>query len=191
MGGFAPGTPVAPPRLQHELVAWQRAAHPGHPGPAHSATSSSRCPPCGCCGRTSPARGWRFSGTNTSSPSRRARFYADATRCIEYGPVAAFFARHADLDPELSEYFAGFPADRQLPLRSRRHLRGEPAARRREEHPVRLSQARRQRPLPRTSSPGRWSNWRSIWRTPPPRSPRRRRSAPPPPPSWVTPRRAR
>jgi heptosyltransferase-2 len=36
------------------------------------------------------------------------RFYADATRCIEYGPVAAFFARHATLDPELSEYFAGF-----------------------------------------------------------------------------------
>src|SRR3954467_12671659 len=36
------------------------------------------------------------------------RFYADATRSIEYGPVAAFFSRNADLDPELSEYFAGF-----------------------------------------------------------------------------------
>ncbi len=36
------------------------------------------------------------------------RFYADATRSIEYGPVAAFFARNATLDPELSEYFAGF-----------------------------------------------------------------------------------
>jgi heptosyltransferase-3 len=36
------------------------------------------------------------------------RIYADATRSIEYGPVAAFFARRATLDPELSEYFAGF-----------------------------------------------------------------------------------
>lgn len=36
------------------------------------------------------------------------RYYADATRCIEYGPVAAFFARNATLDPELSAYFAGF-----------------------------------------------------------------------------------
>src|SRR6478672_10084213 len=36
------------------------------------------------------------------------RFYADATRSIEYGPVAAFFARNAALDRELSEYFAGF-----------------------------------------------------------------------------------
>src|SRR5437763_16126189 len=36
------------------------------------------------------------------------RFYADATRSIEYGPVAAFFARNASLDPALSDYFAGF-----------------------------------------------------------------------------------
>jgi heptosyltransferase-2 len=36
------------------------------------------------------------------------RFYADATRSIEYGPVAAFFVRQGVLDPELSAYFAGF-----------------------------------------------------------------------------------
>jgi heptosyltransferase III len=36
------------------------------------------------------------------------RFYADATRSIEYGPVAAFFARRAVLDEELSSYFASF-----------------------------------------------------------------------------------
>src|SRR3954466_913916 len=36
------------------------------------------------------------------------RFYADAARSIEYGPVAAFFSRNSTLDPELSEYFASF-----------------------------------------------------------------------------------
>src|SRR4051812_16326026 len=36
------------------------------------------------------------------------RFYADATRSIEYGPVAAFFSRNAALDPELMEYLGGF-----------------------------------------------------------------------------------
>jgi heptosyltransferase-2 len=36
------------------------------------------------------------------------RFYAEATRSIEYGPVAAFFARNANLDAELSAYFGGF-----------------------------------------------------------------------------------
>ncbi len=36
------------------------------------------------------------------------RFYADATRSIEYGPLAGFFNPKADLDRELSAYFAGF-----------------------------------------------------------------------------------
>lgn len=36
------------------------------------------------------------------------RFYADATRSIEYGPLAGFFNPKADLDPELSAYFASF-----------------------------------------------------------------------------------
>ncbi len=36
------------------------------------------------------------------------RFYADATRSIEYGPLAKFFNPKADLDPELTAYFAGF-----------------------------------------------------------------------------------
>ncbi len=36
------------------------------------------------------------------------RFYADTTRSIEYGPLATFFNPKADLDPELSAYFAGF-----------------------------------------------------------------------------------
>ena len=34
--------------------------------------------------------------------------YADAVRSIEYGPLAAFFARNGKLAPELCEYFAGF-----------------------------------------------------------------------------------
>jgi heptosyltransferase-2 len=34
--------------------------------------------------------------------------YADAARSIEYGPLAAFFARDGHLAPELCEYFAGF-----------------------------------------------------------------------------------
>ena len=36
------------------------------------------------------------------------RFYANATRSIEYGPLAGFFNPKADLDPELCEYFSGF-----------------------------------------------------------------------------------
>ncbi len=34
--------------------------------------------------------------------------YARAIRCIEYGALAAFFARGFDLDAELCRYFAGF-----------------------------------------------------------------------------------
>lgn len=34
--------------------------------------------------------------------------YAQAVRSIEYGPLAAFFARDGQLAPELCEYFAGF-----------------------------------------------------------------------------------
>jgi len=36
------------------------------------------------------------------------RFYADATRSIDYAPLAGFFNPKSELDPELSEYFAGF-----------------------------------------------------------------------------------
>ncbi len=36
------------------------------------------------------------------------RGYADATRSIEYGPMAGFFARGGTLAPEMQEYFAGF-----------------------------------------------------------------------------------
>lgn len=36
------------------------------------------------------------------------RFYADASRSIEYGPLAAFFNPRANLDEELMEYFASF-----------------------------------------------------------------------------------
>lgn len=36
------------------------------------------------------------------------RYYADATRSIEYAPLAGFFNPKSDLDPDLSEYFGGF-----------------------------------------------------------------------------------
>jgi len=36
------------------------------------------------------------------------RFYADAVRSIEYGPLAGFFNPRSNLDPELCEYFASF-----------------------------------------------------------------------------------
>jgi heptosyltransferase-2 len=36
------------------------------------------------------------------------RFYADASRSIEYGPLAGFFARNGTLDEELRKYFGGF-----------------------------------------------------------------------------------
>lgn len=36
------------------------------------------------------------------------RYYADATRSIEYGPLAGFFNPKSELDPELTAYFAGF-----------------------------------------------------------------------------------
>lgn len=35
-------------------------------------------------------------------------FHADATRSIEYGPMAGFFSRKSVLQPQLAEYFAGF-----------------------------------------------------------------------------------
>jgi heptosyltransferase-2 len=36
------------------------------------------------------------------------RFYADAIRSIEYGPLARFFAKGSVLPPELNEYFGSF-----------------------------------------------------------------------------------
>jgi heptosyltransferase-3 len=36
------------------------------------------------------------------------RFYAQATRSIEYGPLASFFSKQAELPIELADYFAGF-----------------------------------------------------------------------------------
>jgi heptosyltransferase-2 len=36
------------------------------------------------------------------------RFYAQAVRSIEYGPLARFFARDSELPAELADYFAGF-----------------------------------------------------------------------------------
>ena len=36
------------------------------------------------------------------------RGYADETRSIEYGPLASFFAKGADLPADLAEYFASF-----------------------------------------------------------------------------------
>jgi ADP-heptose:LPS heptosyltransferase len=36
------------------------------------------------------------------------RFYAQAVRSIEYGPLSRFFAANAELPAELADYFAGF-----------------------------------------------------------------------------------
>jgi heptosyltransferase III len=36
------------------------------------------------------------------------RYYADAIRSIEYGPLASFFAKHGELSSELSDYFGSF-----------------------------------------------------------------------------------
>jgi len=36
------------------------------------------------------------------------RFYADATRSIEYGPMAGFFARGGTLSAEMTDYFSNF-----------------------------------------------------------------------------------
>ncbi len=36
------------------------------------------------------------------------RFYADASRSIEYGAMAGFFIPRSELAPDLAEYFAGF-----------------------------------------------------------------------------------
>jgi heptosyltransferase III len=36
------------------------------------------------------------------------RFYAEAVRSIEYGPLARFFARNSELPAELADYFASF-----------------------------------------------------------------------------------
>src|SRR5881396_1589852 len=36
------------------------------------------------------------------------RFYAQAVRSIEYGPLGRFFARNSELPAELADYFASF-----------------------------------------------------------------------------------
>jgi heptosyltransferase-2 len=36
------------------------------------------------------------------------RYYSDAIRSIEYGPLASFFAKHGELPSELSDYFGSF-----------------------------------------------------------------------------------
>jgi heptosyltransferase-3 len=36
------------------------------------------------------------------------RFYAQAIRSIEYGPMSGFFARDSELSPELVSYFSSF-----------------------------------------------------------------------------------
>ncbi len=36
------------------------------------------------------------------------RFYAQAIRSIEYGPLSGFFANNSDLSPELADYFSSF-----------------------------------------------------------------------------------
>src|SRR5713226_998612 len=36
------------------------------------------------------------------------RFYAQAVRSIEYGPLSSFFAKDSELSAELTSYFAGF-----------------------------------------------------------------------------------
>lgn len=36
------------------------------------------------------------------------RHYADASRSIEYGPLAGFFNPHSELDPDLADWFASF-----------------------------------------------------------------------------------
>ena len=38
----------------------------------------------------------------------KGRYYAAATRSIEYGPMAGFFVPHSELAPDLVEYFASF-----------------------------------------------------------------------------------
>src|SRR5437762_1733351 len=36
------------------------------------------------------------------------RFYAQAVRSIEYGPLSSFFAKNSELPAELADYFASF-----------------------------------------------------------------------------------
>ena len=36
------------------------------------------------------------------------RFYAQAVRSIEYGPLSSFFAKNSEIPPELADYFASF-----------------------------------------------------------------------------------
>src|SRR5712692_3885240 len=36
------------------------------------------------------------------------RFYAQAVRSIEYGPLSSFFAKNSELPPQLATYFASF-----------------------------------------------------------------------------------
>jgi heptosyltransferase-2 len=38
----------------------------------------------------------------------KGRYYADETRCIEYGAMAGFFVPRSELAPDLAEYFSSF-----------------------------------------------------------------------------------
>ena len=44
---------------------------------------------------------------NTAVLAER-RFYAQAIRSIEYGPLASFFAKNSELSADLADYFASF-----------------------------------------------------------------------------------
>ena len=53
------------------------------------------------------------------------RFYADATRSIDYAPLSRFFARDSELAAELVTYFGSLRSDSELSFRSGRNLCGE------------------------------------------------------------------
>jgi heptosyltransferase-2 len=57
---------------------------------------------------TRPHAHMEILGYNHIAALAENRFYAQAVRSIEYGPLARFFARNSELPAELADYFASF-----------------------------------------------------------------------------------
>ena len=92
------------------------------------------------------------------------RYYADATRSIEYGGLSRFFIPGAELPEDLVEYFGSFQQVVSYLYDPGRIFRGEPAAERRPPFSGGKSEAGRRSATRCSSLRSRWKSWRFSWR---------------------------
>ena len=75
---------------------------------AHSAISLSRFRHCVCSANTGPTRTIEVLGHPQISEIALRRYYLDAVRSVNHGPLSAFFMPRAVLDPAWMEYIGSF-----------------------------------------------------------------------------------